>query len=233
MKKKGELTVFGISKLKGGDMDKVVQKVIDSVFDSSLPESSTLKSVLVFDEVHRLLPKYGGKRGYISLEKGMREFRKWGVGMIMISQVLSDFRGAIRANVGTELQLRTKYSGDLNRIKEKFGSNYAKAVVKEGVGTALVQNSRYNDGLPYFIRFRPLLHSPHRIPEEELESFLKFMKIIESMRKSIDQLKSKGVDISSLELELKLAENKVKEGKTRMAQLYIDSLEKSIERMSK
>ena len=230
MERKGELTVFGISHLKGGDMDIIVRKVIDSVFDTNLPESSKLKAVIVFDEVHRLLPKYGGKKGYISLERGMREFRKWGVGMIMISQVLSDFKGAIRANVGTELQLRTKYSGDLNRIKEKYGANYAKAVVKEGVGTALVQNSKYNDGLPYFVRFRPLLHSPHRIPEEELKVFKEFMDIIKILRTSVEELKAKGVDTSSLELELTLAENKVKEGKIRMAKLYIDSLKKSVEK---
>jgi len=231
MEKKGELTIFGISKLRSGHMDKAVQKVIDSVFDASLPESSQLKAMLVFDEVHRLLPKYGGTRGYISLERGMREFRKWGLGMIMISQVLSDFRGAVRANVGTELQLRTKYSGDLNRVKEKYGGNYVKAVVKEGVGTALVQNSKYNDGLPYFIRFRPLLHSPHRIPEEELKVFKEFMNVIISLKKSAEELKAKGVDTSSIDLELTLAENKIKEGKTRMTQLYIDSVKKTIEKM--
>jgi len=231
--KPGELTIFGLTKLKQGDLDEVVKVVIESVFNSNLPEASQLKFVIVFDEVHRLLPKYGGKKGYISLERGMREFRKWGVGMIMISQVISDFRGAIRANVGTEIQLRTKYSGDLNRIKDKYGIEYSKAVVKESVGVAMVQNAQYNDGRPYFVQFRPLLHSPHKLEDAEITELKGFMAVIEEVEARIAALRKRGIDTSDIELELKLASDKVKEGKGRMASLYIDSLKKNLEALEK
>ena len=117
--KPGELTVFVLNRLKPGELDPFVVRTIQSIFDMRPKESKKLELLLVYDEVHRLLPKYGGKGGYVAIEKGAREFRKWGIGLYLISQVLLDFKGAIRANIATEVQLRTKYEGDINRVKTK------------------------------------------------------------------------------------------------------------------
>ncbi|MBU0530734.1 MAG: DUF87 domain-containing protein, partial [Nanoarchaeota archaeon] len=88
----GEITVFTLNKLKPGQYDEAVKNIISSIFAVGWEESTSLKMIIVFDEVHRLLEKYGGKGGYISLEKACREFRKWGIGLIMCSQVLADFK---------------------------------------------------------------------------------------------------------------------------------------------
>ena len=62
---------------------------------------------MVYDEVHRLLAKFGGTgHGILQLERACREFRKWGIGLVLISQMLGDFVENIHANIATEVQIR-------------------------------------------------------------------------------------------------------------------------------
>jgi len=229
--KEGEITVFVLNRLTADQLDYFVRKTIDYMFSIQWPESRKLKLLVVYDEVHRLLPKYakeigatleGG--GYLAVERACREFRKWGIGLIMISQVLLDFKGAIRAVIATESQMRTKYEGDINRIKTKYGWEYATTIPKLEVGTGMIQNPEYNDGKPWFIRFRPLLHDTFRLSEEELDTYEKYIKEITEIEEKIEKLKNKGIDTYDMELELKLATDKVKTAQMRMAETYIDSI---------
>ncbi len=238
--KKGEITVFVLNKLTPEQLDYFVRKTIDYMFTISWPESRKLKLLLVYDEVHRLLPKYVRRKvsaleggGYLALERGVREFRKWGIGLVMISQVLLDFKGAIRAVIATETQMRTKYAGDINRIKTKYGWQYSTSIPKLEVGTGLFQNPAYNNGKPWFITFRPLLHDTFRISDEELEKYGSFEKDIEELRKKIELLKKKKIDTYDMELEINLAEEKTKIGQLRMAETYIESVKSRIETIKK
>jgi hypothetical protein len=176
------------------------------------------------------LPKYGGKKGYLALERGVREFRKWGIGLIMISQVLSDFKGAIRAVIASEGQMRTKYSGDIERVKKSYGANYAATLPRLKIGIGMVQNPEYNEGRPWFIEFRPLLHDTSRISEKELALYRKYQKEIAEIEEEVEKMKKKGIDTYDIELELKLAKEKVKQAQFRMAETYIESLKARIKR---
>ncbi|HZX45078.1 MAG TPA: hypothetical protein VFF28_05340, partial [Candidatus Nanoarchaeia archaeon] len=181
--------------------------------------------IIVYDEVHRLLPKFGGSgEGLIQLERGAREFRKWGVGLVLISQVLNDFVGEIKANIGTEIQVRTLYEGDLNRISMKYGEDMVKSIVKAAVGTGMVENAEYNKGRPYFVSFRPLLHNPHRLPDQELEQYHKYEEIISDIEYQIEQLGEIQFDTFDLKLELKLLEEKTKSGAFKMVDIYLESI---------
>ncbi len=227
---KPEMTVFTINKLPPGKLDDFVQNTINQIFKLSLPESKKLKVLIVYDEVHRLLPKYGGKGGYIALERGAREFRKWGIGLVMLSQVLMDFRGAIRANIGTEIQLRTKYEGDINRVKQKYGSHYASMITKLEIGTGLFPNPEYNNGKPYFVQFRPLLHDSSRMSDEELTTYFSVKKRMDEVRARVNKLKEKGVDAYDIEIEVNLAVDRIKEGSLNMANAYLDSVDKRLKK---
>jgi hypothetical protein len=224
----GEITVFTLDKLKPGQYDEAVNMIISALFSVPWEESTTLRMIVVFDEVHRLLEKYGGKGGYISLEKAAREFRKWGLGIIMCSQVLADFKEAIAGNVLTEIQLNTKSMTDIHKVETKYGEEYAKKISRQGVGVGMIQNPKYNDGKPYFIQFRPTWHNPHKISNEEMELYKGFAKKIEVIEARIAQMKKAGTDVFDLELELNLAKDKLKLGKFRMAQIYITSLEQNV-----
>ncbi|MBN2203075.1 MAG: DUF87 domain-containing protein [Candidatus Aenigmarchaeota archaeon] len=236
--KPGEMTVFVLNKLTADQLDYFIRKTVDYMFKVSWPESRKMKLMVVFDEVHRLLPKYSKKSGaslegggYQAIERACREFRKWGIGLVMISQVLLDFKGAIRAVIATEMQLRTKYEGDVNRIKTKYGWDYAESIPKLDIGTGMVQNPSYNDGKPWFITFRPLLHDTFRLTDEELQKYEDYADKIKELAEKVEKLKSKGIDTYDMELELKLAGEKVKTGQMRMAETYIDSINTRLKSM--
>ncbi len=225
----GEITVFALDKLKPAEYDTAVRNLIDTIFKQGWEESGELQVLVIFDEVHRLLERYGGKGGYVYLEKAAREFRKWGLGIIMISQVLSDFKEALKGNVLTEIQMNTKATKDIDRTREKYGEEYAMRIIREGVGAGMIQNPKYNNGKPYWIKFRPLVHSPHKIPQKELELYKKYSEELENIEDKMKEKKKKGEDVFDMEIELKLAKNKLKGGKFRMAEIYITSLKNRLE----
>lgn len=206
---------------------------MQSIFDMRPQESKEIKLLLVYDEVHRLLSKYGGKGGYVAIERACREFRKWGIGTFLISQVLLDFKGAIRANIANEIQLRTKYEGDIGRVKSKYGVDYASKVTRLTIGTGLFQNPEYNHGRPWFVNFRPLLHSPFALTDSEINQYVELNKKIEELDKRIAELKGKGIDTYDIEIELNIAKDKIKTAAFKMAETYIESIEKRIEKVEK
>jgi hypothetical protein len=227
----GEMTVFVMNRLPPEKLDNFVRRSVQSIFDMRPSESKEIKFLLVYDEVHRLLPKYGGKGGYIAIERACREFRKWGIGVFLISQVLLDFKGAIRANIANEIQLRTKYEGDLGRVKSKYGMDYASKVTKLTIGTGLFQNPEYNYGKPWFVSFRPLLHSPFALTDDEINQYVRLNKKIEDIEKTLGELKAKKVDTYDVEIELNIAKDKVRTAAFKMAETYLESIEKRVAKM--
>ncbi len=221
----GEIQILACNKLDPKDIDIFVANSIREVFHANFSENPELRLLLVYDEVHRLLPKFGGSgEGFLQIERGCREFRKWGIGILMISQVLADFVGQIKANINTEIQMRTRDEGDLNRIKEKYGVEVLQGLVKASVGSGMVENPTYNRGRPYFIAFRPLLHNTQRLPDEELEKYNKWNEIIEDLDFQLQQLEELKQDVFDLKLQLKLALDKVKGGNFNMVEIYLQEV---------
>ncbi|MBN1377356.1 DUF87 domain-containing protein, partial [Candidatus Woesearchaeota archaeon] len=230
--KPGEIQVFTLNKLDPKDIDIFVANTIKEVFHANFDESRKLRLVLVYDEVHRLLPRFGGSgEGFIQIERACREFRKWGVGVFLISQVLADFVGEIKANINTEVQMRTRSENDLNRIKTKYGEEVLQSLVKASVGTGMVENPAYNLGKPYFVTFRPIMHSVTRLSDEELDKYNQFNKSIDQLQYELEQMKELGEDVFDLNLELKLATNKLKEGSFNMVKIYLDGLEPRVKKI--
>ncbi len=167
------MTVFRLDKLTPRKVDEFIDAALSQIYSANLPESGSLQSLLVLDEVHRLLPKYGGRKAYTKLEQAVREFRKWGIGLLMISQVLTDFKGAIRGNIGTEIQVHTRYEGDIKRVRERHGAVISNLIAKLPTGLGMAECADYNKGSPYFIEFRPLLHSPYKLTETEMKKLVR------------------------------------------------------------
>lgn len=230
--KPGEVNVFLLNKLDFKDMDLFVANTVRQVFKDNFDEEREMKILLVYDEVHRLLPKFGGNGiGLMQIERACREFRKWGIGIMLVSQTLSDFIGQIKANINTEVQMRTRDELDLERLKTKYGEEILHSVVKASVGTGMLQNSAYNKGQPYIVSFRPLLHSPSRLSDSELEEYNKFNGVLDEYVYQISQLKDLGVDTFDVELELKLALDKVKSGEFNIAEIYLETLKSRFDSM--
>jgi hypothetical protein len=227
--KPGTITVFVTNKLQPKEIDLFYANTVRQVFAANLEESSNLRLLLIYDEVHRLLPKFGGSgEGFVQIERGAREFRKWGVGILLISQVLSDFVSEIKANIGTEIQMRTKYEGDLDHIRAKYGENTQISVVRATVGTGMIHNSEYNNGVPYFVSFRPLLHNITRLSDAELTRYAEYNQKVEEYELVISALKDAGTDVLDLELELNLSKDKIKKGTFNIVDIYLEGLQQHV-----
>lgn len=122
----------------------------------------------------------------------------------------------------------TRYEGDLERVNLKYGEDVLKSVVKEPIGTGMMTNAEYNSGRPYFIAFRPLLHSTKRLSNEELAKYEKYFEGIEDLEYQMSKLEEYGIDILDLKLEIKLAKSKVKEGQFQMADMYLETIAPTI-----
>ncbi len=226
----GQIQIFTLNKLDPKDIDMFVANVIRQVFKGNPQESPNLKVLIVFDEVHRLLSKFGGSgEGFIQIERACREFRKWGLGLILISQVLSDFVGEVKANINTEIQTRTIEESDLNRIKTKYGEEFLRSLVKAEVGVAMFQNAEYNRGKPYFINFRPILHNTRRLSDEELDKYNQYNDIIDDIEYQIEQLEQEKIDTFDLKMELKLVKDKLMTGNFAIVDIYLEGLKPRLE----
>ncbi len=228
--KPGEIQIFTLNKMDPSQIDLFVANTVRTVFRANFDEAPQLNVLFVYDEVHRLLPRFGGSgEGFIQIERACREFRKWGLGVMLVSQVLSDFVGEIKANINTEVQMRTRDEGDLNRIKMKYGEDLLQSLVKSEVGTGMIVNTASNRGNPYFISFRPIMHSIQRLTDEELEKYNTYNEKIDDIEYHIDQLEEEGIDVFDMRLELKLALDKVKTGNFNMVDIYLESLKPRVE----
>ncbi len=214
------------------ELEQFIINSVHQVFDANLEEKQELKMLFVYDEVHRLLPKFGGSgQGFRQIERAVREFRKWGIGLVLVSQVLSDFVGEIKANIGTEVQMRTKYEGDLDRVKLKFGEEFLQAVVRLPIGIGMAQNSDYNKGIPFFVAFRPLLHNTNRLSDDELSKYEAYDKKISEYEKTLAQADSTGASFPELKVELSLAREKLANGSFPIVDIYLDGLAPKFEKL--
>lgn len=227
----GQIQIFTMNKLTPPQIDTFVASVIANIFRSDPKEYPQLKLLLVFDEVHRLLPKFGGSgKGFLQIERACREFRKWGFGVMLVSQVLSDFVGEIKANINTEIQMRTRDEADLNRLKTKYGEEFLQSLIKASVGVGMFVNPKYNRGKPYFIQFRPILHSTRRLSDEVLEQYNKYGETIEDIEFQIENLEKEKVDTFDLKMELKLVKDKLMTGNFTVVNIYLESLQPRVEK---
>ncbi|MEM4625437.1 MAG: helicase HerA-like domain-containing protein [Candidatus Pacearchaeota archaeon] len=227
----GHIQIFALNRLTPPQIDNFVATIIASIFKSDPKEHPELKIMLVFDEVHRLLPKFGGSgKGFLQIERACREFRKWGFGVMLVSQVLSDFVGEIKANINTEIQMRTRDESDLNRLKTKYGEEFLQSLIKASVGVGMFVNPKYNKGKPYFINFRPILHNTRRLSDEILEKYSQYTETIEDLEYQIEQLEAEKVDTFDLKMELKLVKDKLMTGNFTVVDIYLESLKPRLDK---
>ncbi|MEM2673011.1 MAG: hypothetical protein QXF20_05420, partial [Candidatus Hadarchaeales archaeon] len=169
--------------------------------------------------------------GVIQLERAVREFRKWGIGVMLVSQTIADFSETIQTNCRTQIQFWTREEGELQRIAMKYGEEHVRSVSRAPIGFGMVVNPDYNRGRPYYVNFRPILHSPFRLSPEELDKYYAADDRIENIKFKLKKLEEKGVDVFDLRIELGLAQRKLEEASFDMVNAYLDSLEPRVDEL--
>lgn len=87
------------------------------------------------------------------MDSAVRLLRKKGVGVMLISQKISDFDPAMRSAMNISILFRTKYEGDLRTIGKMLGSEMATLVPKLPVGRSIFHFADVGD--PFAVAWRP------------------------------------------------------------------------------
>ncbi len=225
----GEISVFSLHKLNTEQMNTFIENNIQNIFQSNLCESTKIRFLLVFEEVHRLIHPSGVEgEGLIQIGRAMREFRRWGIGIISVSPVLTALSEVIRANINTEIQMKTSEDEDLKAVELRYGKLISQGVAESPSGIGLIQNARYNRGEPYFVNFRPTLHDFNKLENQEIERYASYNSQIEGLDEGLSVFKKQNIDIFDMELELDLIRSNVRKRNFVILTTYFDSLKSKI-----
>ena len=120
------LTILDVSELPSEIATDVVGLLLRVVYDTlfwagSQPVSGRAQPLLiVIDEAHRFLPEGGETSCQRILTKVAKEGRKYGVGMMVVTQRPSDIDSTILSQCGTMIALRTTNPGDRGKVAAAF-----------------------------------------------------------------------------------------------------------------
>ena len=120
------LTILDVSELPSDVASDVVGLLLRIVYDTlfwagSLGISGRAQPLLiVVDEAHRFLPEGGDSSCHRILTRIAKEGRKYGVGLVVITQRPSEVDATVLSQCGTMIALRTTNPGDRTRIAAAF-----------------------------------------------------------------------------------------------------------------
>jgi DNA helicase HerA-like ATPase len=110
------------------------------------------------EEAHLWTSKEVPKDAIRFLDSAVRLLRKKGVGVMLVSQKISDFDSAMRSAMNISIVFRTKYEGDLDSVARTLGSDISKIVPSLPVGYSIFHAADL--GSPLVLAWRPLLSQP-------------------------------------------------------------------------
>lgn len=211
----GEVSVLLLHKLPAPQLEAAARSLLSDLASPPWGFSRSLRLLVVFDEFHRITPRLGGGGKALEiLEKSLREFRRKSIGVVLVSQLASDFTEGLRSQAMVTLQMHTKSPGDLEQLTQDFGEQTARMVAQLEVGTGMLHDPEYNRGRPIYVSIRPPYHNPHRLKEGEIA----LVQELEARLRAL-QARMAGSD------EFLQAQERLKEGQLRMAQARIERLE--------
>jgi hypothetical protein len=116
-------------------VDKVAQ-ILDQLLEyfQFQEDSDDLRLLVVVEEAHLWTSKDLPKDAVRFLDNAVRLLRKKGVGVMLISQKISDFDPAMRSAMNISIVFRTKYEGDLKAIARMLGNQASVVIPRLPVG---------------------------------------------------------------------------------------------------
>ncbi|RYE11004.1 MAG: ATP-binding protein [Hyphomicrobiales bacterium] len=120
------LTVLDVSELPSDVAPDVVGLLVRVVYDALLwagdsPVSGRAQPLLiVVDEAHRFVPEGGSSSCHRTLMQVAKEGRKFGVGLMVVTQRPSEIDSAILSQCGTMIALRTTNGNDRRTVAAAF-----------------------------------------------------------------------------------------------------------------
>ncbi|HXG13557.1 MAG TPA: type IV secretory system conjugative DNA transfer family protein [Candidatus Nitrosotenuis sp.] len=132
---------------------KTLSSLVD--FFSHSEETEELRLLVVFDETHRLMAYEELTQ---ILDTAARELRKYGVGLVFISQSCFDFVRGIRGDIHTHIAMRTVWSNDLTYMKQhsnlpKGNENFFETLRHSANGIGIFYSHFFGHATPYYCKF--------------------------------------------------------------------------------
>jgi len=121
-------------------------------------DSNNLRLMIVVEEAHLWTSKELPKAALRFLDSAVRLLRKKGVGVMLVSQKISDFDPAMRSAMNISILFRTKYEGDLKTIGRMLGTEISTLAPKLPVGCSVFHLA--DIGEPFIIAWRPTYTQP-------------------------------------------------------------------------
>ena len=116
------ISVFDVSELPAEVLPTIVGTMLRIIYDmlfwsQELPVGGRQQPLLVIvDEAHRFVPDGGDTPAHRILSTISKEGRKYGVGLMLVSQRPSELDAAILSQFGSMVALRLTNAGDRNRV---------------------------------------------------------------------------------------------------------------------
>jgi KaiC/GvpD/RAD55 family RecA-like ATPase len=121
-------------------------------------DSEDLRLMIVVEEAHLWTSKDLPKDAIRFLDSAARLLRKKGVGVMLVSQKISDFDPAMRSAMNMSIVFRTKYDGDLKAAARMLGSQVSEVIPKLPVGYSVFHFADVGD--PFVLAWRPTYSQP-------------------------------------------------------------------------
>ena len=121
-------------------------------------DSEELRLLIVVEEAHLWTSKDLPKAAIRFLDSAVRLLRKKGIGVMLVSQKISDFDPAMRSAMNISILFRTKYEGDLKAIGRMLGNEMSAIIPKLPVGYSVFHLADVGDS--FVVAWRPTYSQP-------------------------------------------------------------------------
>ena len=121
-------------------------------------DSEDLRLLIVVEEAHLWTSKDLPRDAIRFLDSAARLLRKKGVGVMLVSQKISDFDSAMRSAMNMSIVFRTKYEGDLRAIARMLGTEMSAVIPSLPVGYSGFHLADVGD--PFVLAWRPTYSEP-------------------------------------------------------------------------
>ena len=137
-----------------------VAKMLDQMLEyfQFQEDSEILRLLIVVEEAHLWTSKEVPKDAVRFLDNAVRLLRKKGVGVMLVSQKISDFDPAMRSAMNISVLFRTKYEGDLKSISRMLGNEMSSIIPKLQIGYSVFHLA--DVGEPFVVAWRPTYSQP-------------------------------------------------------------------------
>jgi DNA helicase HerA-like ATPase len=184
----GEISVIALAGYTGDFQATIYSLVADSIFDARVDNSLPLPVLFLLEEAHNFVPAQANtpaeQRAIMTTKQIAQEGRKFGVGLILISQRPSRLDETALSQCNSYIIMRLVNPADqhfVRKVVETLGEDDAKMLPNLDVGEALLSGQLIN--FPVLVKMKPPQSKGEREEEdafEALENARKNMKTSES-----------------------------------------------------